>query len=63
MLLKVNFEHIPAYGDIPTIAAKDIRAHLPARFLGLDADLGAVEATLNVLSNTTAPTANVMDLD
>lgn len=28
--LKANFEHIPAFKDIPTNAAKDIRARLPA---------------------------------
>ena len=34
MFLKANFEHIPDYRAIPVIAAKDIRACLPARLPG-----------------------------
>ena len=34
IFLYVNFEHIPALKDKPMIAAKDIRACLPARFTG-----------------------------
>ncbi|CAN0289627.1 unnamed protein product, partial [Scytosiphon promiscuus] len=36
MFLKANFEHIPAYGKIPMIAAKDIHSCPPARFNGQD---------------------------
>ena len=63
IFLKANFEHIPAYGDIPKIPAKDIQACLPARFLGPDADMMVAEAAFDVLRNTTAPTANGMDLN
>ena len=52
MFLYVNFEHIPAFKDIPMIAAKDIRACLPARFTGGDDDLAAAEAAFDVVNNT-----------
>lgn len=52
MFLYANFEHIPALKDIPMIAAKDIRACLPARFNGGDADLTAAEAAFDVINNT-----------
>lgn len=60
MFLKGNFENIPAYGDIPMIASKDIRSCLPARFNGEDEELVAAEAALDELNNTEAPTAEGM---
>ena len=52
MFLKANYEHIPAYGDIPMISSSDIRSCIPARFNGRDTDLLAAEAALDVLENT-----------
>ena len=64
MFLKVKFEHIPAFGVIPIIAAKDnIRSCLPAPFTRQDEDLVAAEATFDLLNNTAAPTADNMALD
>ena len=53
MLLKGNFEHIPAYlwGYIPMIASKSIRSCFPAPFNGEDEELVAAEAALDELSN------------
>ena len=63
MFLKANFDHIPEYGSIPMIAAKDIRASLPARFTGRDADLVGAEAAFDVLHNPAAPTTDDMGLN
>lgn len=63
MFLKANYEHIPAYADIPRIAAKDIRSCIPARFKGHDTDLVAAEAAFDVLDNGEAPTADGMDIN
>lgn len=52
MFLHVNYEHVPALNDIPSIAAKDIGACLPARFTGGDDDLAAAEAAFDVVNNT-----------
>lgn len=60
MFLKANFAHIPKFGDIPSIASKDIGACLPARFKGEDPDLLAAEAAFDVLANLTPPTADDM---
>lgn len=51
MFLHVNYKNIPAFKDIPMIAAKDIRACLPARFAGGDEDLAAAEAAFDVVNN------------
>ena len=56
MLLKANFEHIPDNGAVPMIAGKNIRACLPARFAGKDADMVAAEAAFDVLNNLAAST-------
>ena len=65
MFLKENFEHIPVSKDmIPaTIAAKDVRACLPSRFHGRDADLVAAEAAFDVLSNTKYPAVDDIGLN
>ena len=63
MFLKANFEHIPAFRQIPMIAAKNIRACLPARFHGHDSDLMAAEAAFDVLTNTANPTADDIGLE
>lgn len=63
MFLKANFEQIPALREIPMIAAKNIRACLPARFHGHDSDLMAAEAKFDVLTNTTNPTADDIGLE
>ena len=63
MFLKAAFEHIPDYGAIPMIATKDIRACLPARFTGKDADLVAAEAAFDVLNNPAASTTRDMGMD
>ena len=63
MFPKANFEHNPAYGAIPMIAPNNIRSYLPARFTGQDADLVASEATVELLNNTAASTADGMALD
>lgn len=60
MFLKANNEHIPAYGDIPRIAAKDIRSCIPARFKGHESGLVDAEAEFDVLNNREAPTADEM---
>ncbi|CAB1102845.1 unnamed protein product [Ectocarpus sp. CCAP 1310/34] len=52
MFLHVNYKRIPAFKDIPMIAAKDIRTCLPPRFNGGDADLAAAEAAFDVIENT-----------
>ncbi|CAB1114869.1 unnamed protein product [Ectocarpus sp. CCAP 1310/34] len=51
MFLHVNYKRIPAFKDIPMIAAKDIRTCLPPRFNGGDADLAAAEAAFDVIEN------------
>ena len=48
ILFKANFEHIPDYRAISMIAAKDIRACLPARLTGRDSVLVAAEAAFDV---------------
>ena len=63
ILLKANFQHIPDHGATPMIAAKDIRACLPARFPGKDADLVAAEAAFDVLINPAASTTQDMGMD
>ena len=60
MLLKANVEHIPDYGSILVIAAKYIRACLPTRFTGKDADLVEAKAAFDVLNNPTA--SNTQDM-
>ena len=60
MLLKANFEHIPDNGAVPMIAGKNIRACLPARFAGKDADMVAAEAAFDVLNNLAASTTQDM---
>lgn len=52
MFVHANFEHVPPFKDIPIIAEKDIRACLPARFNGGDADLAGAEAAFDVIDNT-----------
>ena len=63
MVLKANFEHIPDHGAILMIAGKDIRACLPTRFTGKDADLVAAEAAFDVLNNPAASTTQDMGMD
>ena len=63
MFVQANFEHIPDYGAIPMIAAKDVRACLPARFNGKDAYLVAAEAAFDVLNNPAASTTQDMGMD
>lgn len=63
MFLKENFDHIPAWKDVPTIAADDIRACLPARFGGRDPDLVTAEAAFDVLNNTAYPTVDDTGLE
>lgn len=63
LFLKANYELIPDLKDIPTIAAKDVRACIPARFKGDDADLLAAEAAFDVLDNVETPTVDGLDLD
>ena len=45
------------------IAAKDIRACLPTRFTGKDADFVAGEAAFDVLNNPAASTSQDMGMD
>ena len=52
MFVHANYRHIPAFKDIPIIAAKDVRACLPPRFNGVDADPAAAEAAFDVIENT-----------
>ena len=54
MFLKANFKHIPDYGAIPMIAPKDIRACLPTRFAGRDADLVTAKDVFDALNNPAA---------
>ena len=54
MLLKANVEHISDYGAIPMIAAKDIRACLPARFTGNNVEFVAAEDDFDALNNLAA---------
>ena len=63
MFLKANFEHIPDYGAIPMIAAKDIRACLPTRFTGKGADLVAAEAGFDLPNNPAASSAQDKGMD
>ena len=63
MFLKANYEHIPDHENIPMVAAKNIRACLPERFNGKDADLVAAKAAFDVLTNTAAPSARGIGLD
>ena len=63
IILEANFEHIPDYVAIPIIAGKDIRACLPLRFTGMDADLVAAEAAFDVLNNPAASTTHDMGMD
>ena len=66
MFFEANFEHIPDDGAIPMVAAKDIRACLPARFTGNDADtcdLVAAETAFDVLNNPAASTTQDMGMD
>ena len=62
IFLKANFEHIPDFGATSTNAAKDIRACLPTRFTGKDADLVAAEAAFDVLNNPAASTTQDMGI-
>ena len=45
------------------IAAKDIRACLPARFTGKDSDMVAAEAAFDVLNIPAASTTQDMGMD
>ena len=63
MFCKANFDLIPAFKNIPIIAAKDIRKCLPACFKGDNTDLFAAEAAFDVLNNTAIPTEDDIDLD
>ena len=63
MFFKANVQHIPDYRGIPMIAAKDIRACLPERFTGKDADLMAAEDAFDVLSNPAVPSIQDMGID
>ena len=60
MFFRANYEHTPAYGDIPTIPANDIHTYIPARFNGRDTDLVAVEAAFDVLEYILTPPADGM---
>lgn len=63
MFCKANFDKIPAFKNIPVIAAKDIRTCLPTRFMGNNSDLMAAEAAFDVLKNTANPTVDDLGLE